>query len=41
MPWPAGRHHVAGVKLETGDVVDARPMNLIVDYNLIIFLYNV
>ena len=36
MPWPAGRHHVAGVELETGEVADERPMNLIVDYNLTI-----
>ena len=31
MPWLAGRHHVAGVELEIGVVVDACPMNLIVD----------
>ena len=36
MPWPAGRHHVAGVELETGDVADERPMNLIVYCNLAI-----
>ena len=36
MPWPAGRHYVAGVELEIGNVADARPMNLIVDCNLTI-----
>ena len=36
MLWPARRHHAAGVKLEIGDVADARPMNLIVDCNLTI-----
>ena len=34
MPWTAGPHHVAGFELETGDVIDACPMNLIVDYSL-------
>ena len=41
MPLTAGRHHIAGFELETGDVIDARPMNLIVDYNLNFFIYNV
>ena len=31
MPWAAGWHHIAGVELEIGDVVDARLMNLTVD----------
>ena len=31
--------HVAGFELETGAVIDARPMTLIVDYNLLTILY--
>ena len=31
MPWTAWRHHITGFELETGDIGDARPMNLIVD----------
>ena len=36
MSWLARRHHVAGVELETGNVADERPTNLIVYYNLTI-----
>ena len=39
MPWTAGWHHVAGFELKTGNVTDARPMHLIVDYNLDNFIY--
>ena len=41
MPWTAGWHHIAGIELEIGGVVDARPMNSIVDYNLNNLIYNV
>ena len=39
MPWTARRRHVRDFELGTGDAVDARLMNLIVDYNLNNFIF--